>query len=155
MARLQRLFSLGAKESALLAEAWITLAWIDVIIRVVPYKRWPKWFHPTPHFETNRPTQTSSMPRCIRLIQITEMAARNHLWPMNCLRRCLSQQRMLSRRSIGSQLHIGVKKTENRLEAHAWLSLNGYILNDTPDVTERYSELEAGSFDSNILNLKT
>ena len=68
---------------------------------------------------------------------------------MNCLRRCLVQQRLLSRRNLNTKLHIGVTKKSGELTAHSWLSYQGIVINDSADVVERYTELQAAS-DSQI-----
>jgi len=118
------------------AEAWFTLAWIDLVIRLLPYRYWRHWLQPAEPSPQRGPS-ISLMP----LVQAVDRAARHHLVPMNCLRRTLALQRMLVRRRIAATLHLGVRKGEGRLEAHAWLSCGGRVLNDTPDVRERYTEL--------------
>lgn len=96
--------------------------------------------------------QTAANPRgeqrVAHIIHLSESAARHHLRPMNCLRRSLTQQRLLRRRHLSSNLHIGVRTGESALEAHAWLSWQGKVLNDTPDVGEHYAELQAEQWGS-------
>jgi hypothetical protein len=49
-----------------------------------------------------------------------------------CLRRSLAVQRILRWQGIPTQLQIGVLKHGDTLTAHAWLELDGRILNDHP-----------------------
>lgn len=67
---------------------------------------------------------------------------------MNCLRRCLAQQLLLRRRQVGSDMHIGVRRTAKGLEVHAWLTSQGRVLNDERDVGERYSQLQSEQWQS-------
>jgi hypothetical protein len=67
---------------------------------------------------------------------------------MNCLRRTLAQQKILRRRGLHSNLHIGVRMSDNNLEAHAWLSWQGGVQNDSADVGERYAELQSEQWGS-------
>jgi len=129
-----------------LAEAWLTLAWVDLGIRLLPFRYWRRWL-----VQSDADSSPSDIPRSAMLISAAERAARHHLVPMNCLRRSLAQQRLLRRRNIPSRLHIGVRKGDQGLEAHAWLSSGHRILNDAPDVTERYAELTNDNDQNNLL----
>ena len=136
--KLKRLFSLQFKEYPVLIEAWLMLAWVDFVIRFFPYERWRHWLESD---EKSASVQQKELDMT-SLIRISEMVARHHVCPMNCLRRTLAQKKMLSKRGFSASVHIGVKKGESGLEAHSWLSFGGRVLNDSPDVTERYTELE-------------
>lgn len=59
-----------------------------------------------------------------------------------CLSRSMAGQRLLMQYGYFPRLHIGVARENSRkLEAHAWLSLNGkVVLGNVPDL-ERYREL--------------
>lgn len=63
---------------------------------------------------------------------------------MNCLRRSLAEKRLLERHRIACRVMLGVQAGEAGLEAHAWLTdAAGAVLNDSPDVVERYRVLSA------------
>ncbi len=130
-----RSWRLPPRDLAVLAEAWLTLLWVDWRIRRQPYPRWRSLFDTRSGDDTRRDGR--------RLIRLTEMAARHHLRPMNCLRRTLAGKRMLERRGIVSRVHIGVNSQQGGgLAAHAWLSdPRGGVLNDSADVARRYREL--------------
>jgi hypothetical protein len=123
----------------LLIEAWVTLIWIDLVILWRPYNKWRHWFVSKPKISM---IDESQLLEVSHLIQVTEYAARNHIRPMNCLRRTLAQQWILARRKIICQVRIGVRMAEDRLEAHAWLTLRDKVLNDSADVSEYYTELK-------------
>ncbi len=138
----KKLLGLGWRDVTLLLEAWLLLAWVDFVISVLPYRYWSHWLKVATR--AGQDFAVSGREKDIAgIIQLSEAAARNHLRSMNCLRRCLAQQRLLRRRQVGSHMHIGVRKTAKGLEAHAWLTSQGRVLNDEPDVGEHYSALQA------------
>lgn len=51
----------------------------------------------------------------------------------NCLAKSLTLWWMLRRQGVSSDLRIGVKTAHDHLQAHAWLELNGAVLNDSLD----------------------
>ncbi len=136
--KLKQIFSLNVKEYPLLIEAWLSLAWVDLLIRFSPYERWRYLLN-----SDEQSTQTQQKELDIGpLIAMSEKVARHHLFSMNCLRRTLAQKKMLAKRGVLAHVHIGVKKGGGRFEAHSWLSYNSRVLNDSADVTERYVELK-------------
>ncbi len=129
---------IGVLDLAVFVEAWLELAWLDLVIRRLPYRYWRHWLDVREKGrEPQRPHRVQS------LVTAVERAARHHRAPMNCLRRSLALQRLLRRRGIGSRLHLGVRQGAAGLEAHAWVSSRGRVLNDTPDAGQRYAELAA------------
>ena len=136
--KLKRIFSLQFKEYPLLVEAWLTLAWVDLVIRFSAYERWRNWLDSDEKSTKARQKEVD----IASLISLSERVARHHLYAMNCLRRTLAQKKILARRGVFSRIHIGVKKGGSGFEAHSWLSYRGRVLNDSPDVIESYVELE-------------
>jgi hypothetical protein len=67
------------------------------------------------------------------------VAAAAHIVPANCLQRSLSLWWLLNRRSIASDLRIGVRRQGEYLAAHAWIEHAGIVLNDRPDVAHLYA----------------
>jgi Transglutaminase-like superfamily len=59
-----------------------------------------------------------------------------------CLARSLALTRLLHERAV---LCIGVRPGERELDAHAWVELDGVVLNDVADVRERYAVIETRS----------
>jgi len=61
-----------------------------------------------------------------------DLAARHLFFRTNCLERSLTLQWLLRRRGIATDLRIGARKESEHFEAHAWIELEGVVLND-PD----------------------
>ena len=74
-----------------------------------------------------------------RLGALVNSAAHHALGPANCLTRSLYLWWLLQRRSIDSQLRIGVRLTDGALEGHAWVEHAGVPINDRPDVSANFT----------------
>lgn len=78
-----------------------------------------------------------------RLSTVVDIAARNLPGAVRCLTRTLALYRMVRCAGAASEVRIGVRKgKENRVEAHAWLEVDGEILGDQPDVATEFAVLE-------------
>ena len=48
---------------------------------------------------------------------------------------------LLRRQGVVNALWLGVRINRRCLEAHAWIAYDGVVLNDTPDVSRRFTPL--------------
>lgn len=76
-----------------------------------------------------------------------EVAARRGPWPANCLQRSLVLWFLLRRRGLPAELRIGVRRTPDTgtggpLLFHAWVEQDGVVLNDAPDMRERFATFD-------------
>lgn len=62
--------------------------------------------------------------------------------PGNCLSRSLALHYLLQAAGHDSNLRLGVSLADGAFAAHAWVELDGRVLNDRQDVTSRYAPLE-------------
>ena len=129
--RFARVFTLAAKAlrlmlsrpdaAALLAEAWLSLAWARLMI-LLPFRRLaPRLGVP------GRETEWQELPRetmmeLHRVADAVRIASRHAWWDCKCLVRALAAMRMLNRRGIESTLYLGTgRDADGCLAAHAWL----------------------------------
>src|SRR5437016_2000966 len=88
---------LKPRDWGIFAEAWLTLLWAHAIISLMPFSRSRgmllRAFAERPDSHT-----TDRIVACDRVAAMFLAAARNHVFPMNCLRRSLALQHMLERR---------------------------------------------------------
>lgn len=56
----------------------------------------------------------------------------------NCLSRSLTLLGFLLRKGISAELRVGSRRTENLLEAHAWVEVDGQVVNDQRDIAQTY-----------------
>jgi Transglutaminase-like superfamily len=78
----------------------------------------------------------AGMPRAARWIRI---AARYAPGADTCLVRSLALLAVLRRHGIAAELRLGVAASRPRLDAHAWVEVNGAPVNDSADVATRYA----------------
>lgn len=145
---IRKLSALSSGEMAVLAQAWLLFAWVDLNIRYRPYARWRHWLSDE-HLQTGRAVTVDA---CNRVVQLAEIAGRHHWTPMNCLRRSLVQKRLLAKCGLAASLHIGVRVAPSgAVEAHAWLSAGGRLLNDTAEHVAGYQALAPDAWDRSPL----
>jgi hypothetical protein len=79
-----------------------------------------------------------------------DIAARHLFLRTNCLERSLALRWLLRRRGIVTEFRIGARKELELFEAHAWIELDGVVLND-PDE----AHLHFAPFNGEITALET
>ena len=60
----------------------------------------------------------------------------------SCLVRSLTLWAMLLRRGVAAELRVGMRRTDGRVEGHAWLEYSGAPLNERASVVRTYSIYE-------------
>ncbi|MCF6354608.1 MAG: lasso peptide biosynthesis B2 protein [Candidatus Polarisedimenticolaceae bacterium] len=126
----------------MLAEAWLTLTWVDFVVSFLPYRWWKSWLLTQPEAKTN---QTASFEH---LVWSVNAAANHHLRKPTCLRRSLTLKHMLQRQNISAILRIGIKRNGVEVDAHAWIEYNDFVLNDSTDIVASYSQFPILSTES-------
>ena len=80
-----------------------------------------------------------------RLGRVVNGSARRGPWSANCLERSLTLWWLLRRRGLAGDLHIGVRRRPggppgtSALDFHAWVEYEGVVINDVPNVRERFA----------------
>ncbi|MFT5924949.1 MAG: hypothetical protein ACI9LE_001954 [Paraglaciecola sp.] len=141
------LSSLTFTRVMLLSEMWLVFLKWDLLVSFFNYRHWQLTFDKHNILSENK----SGLPQVLDIIRLSEKVGRHHLRKMNCLRRCLCQKQLLEKRHYLCELHIGVKIVDGSLNAHAWLSHNKVLINDSEEIIQQYTALEK-SANSNILS---
>ncbi|HVB97763.1 MAG TPA: lasso peptide biosynthesis B2 protein [Candidatus Dormibacteraeota bacterium] len=84
--------------------------------------------------------ERAAMARARRTARLVAVAAR--LAGGTCLARSLVLAHILDRLGIPAELRIGVRNADQKLEAHAWVEMDGVILNDGQDMTDRFAAFD-------------
>ena len=74
-----------------------------------------------------------------RTVTMMRMAARHTLGQPTCLPQSLVCLALLRRQGIEGDLRIGTRRDGGKFEAHAWVEYQGQVLNDRPDVRQRFA----------------
>jgi Transglutaminase-like superfamily len=134
------------KRVFLSAVMWLPLFWLG--LRVFGLARLQAWIDHAPLAEKTSPSVTGLK----GIGALVNSAARYTPGPVTCLTRSLLLRWLLRRRGIASELRIGVQLVQGRLDAHAWVEVEGVPLNDAPDVAQRFAAfnepLSPGAFSS-------
>ena len=119
--RAVRLLRSRPDRAALLAEAWLMLAWSRLLL-FFPFRRIAPRLG-TPGRETDfRELPREAQLEMDRVAEAVRIASRVAWWECKCLVRAMAAMRMLQRRGIDSTLYLGTgRDPAGRLAAHAWL----------------------------------
>jgi hypothetical protein len=139
-----RFRSLSAHSRSLVLGAAVALVATWVGLRVVGFRRWRSLLG---LFESERVRRVRTADAVVlgaaRAIARFEDAAARHLFlRTNCLERSLVLCWLLERRGIGARLRIGARKRDGRFEAHAWVEVDGAVLNDLPEPHLHFTPFE-------------
>jgi hypothetical protein len=122
-------------------QAWTLLLAVDLGLRLLPFPRLRAWAAPKSDAYSQNISDEAARAQIRQVRARVAQAARNHLYPMTCLRRSLVLQRMLRRRGIPTELRLGVRKEDGTLQAHAWLEYQGQPVGEAEDLGEKYAGL--------------
>ncbi len=76
---------------------------------------------------------------------MVQAAARRGAYRATCLPQSLTLWWLLKRQGIEGDLRFGARKEAGRMEAHAWVEINGIPLNETLDVDQRFKPFESAA----------
>jgi hypothetical protein len=79
-----------------------------------------------------------------RTCRMVRAGAHYGLLRPSCLVESLVLWHLLQRQGISSNLRIGVRKTSQKFEAHAWVEYAGAALNQTEEQHHHYAAFDAG-----------
>ena len=113
-------------------EAFLTLAWMRVVLRVAPARALRGVL-------SSGGDRDAAVDR--RLIDTFNAVAARTPIAHNCMHRSLALQRMLARRGVASTLRIGLGRRPNLFPGHAWLECGGVVINDDAALVARYEPL--------------
>ena len=128
---LQRACELPASELRGFVRAYVELAVLDLRLRL-------RGFQHVASASLDRPanascTQTVGQEcQVLSYVRWIDSAARRHILPTRCLHRSLLLHRWLQRDNLPSDLRIGVRLEGDAISAHAWVEIDGRVLNDLP-----------------------
>lgn len=136
MSRRRGWFDLPREERrAVITMLWLVPA-LHVAVRVLDYRRTRAWLERRAH--AGRAAQNPSSADLPTWRLATARVTRYSWLPGNCLSRSLGLLYVLRARGHDAELHLGVSRPNGTFAAHAWVTLDDVVLNDTPDVASRY-----------------
>jgi Transglutaminase-like superfamily len=122
----------GAERRVVLAAAaGLTATWAG--LRLFGFRRWSNLLAQPPSSGPQNPTapRLEAIDSARAIAQLEAAANRNLFFRTNCLEQSLVLGWLLRRRGMKAEVLIGARKQANRFEAHAWVEVDGMVLNDS------------------------
>lgn len=128
--------SIRSPRAAKVALAWAALVAVDLLMKIggfrAVYRLVTRW--------RVRERGAAAGDEARALADAVDHAARWYLKRAWCLQRSAVGVLLLRWRGIPAELVIGVRKVP--FYAHAWIELDGLVLNDSPDVQRTFTVME-------------
>ncbi|MEH6552206.1 MAG: lasso peptide biosynthesis B2 protein [Pseudomonadales bacterium] len=138
MSKLSKLAGLGAADWYCLLWAALALPVVDIILRsrgVASARRWAM-------VPLGKAGEAQATEKAMRWGWLINGAASSGLYRVSCLRRSLVLLRYMRRHGLVGELKVGVPRggelAPDLFEAHAWVELDGVVVNDVAEVSARY-----------------
>ncbi|MGA7918501.1 MAG: lasso peptide biosynthesis B2 protein [Candidatus Acidiferrales bacterium] len=145
MRRWRTFRQLGPFERRIVLEAACGLLASWVGLRLAGFRRWQRvlaFFGPPP--KTTGPARGASDEEFARVITRMEAAAaRNIFARANCLEQSVVLWWLLRRNGINAVLRIGGRKESGQFEAHAWVELDGWVLDGSSQEHRHFVPFES------------
>jgi hypothetical protein len=134
----RRLHAMPAPQRRTLAACFLLLPLVWLRLRLTGLGACQAWLAGTRPVARQYPLSDAEIGELAALV---ELAARHSPWPAGCLTRSLLLARLLRRRGVATDLRVGVRRSPDALEAHAWLERDGVPINDVPEVALQFAAL--------------
>jgi hypothetical protein len=144
----RRLTALSSVDYRLLVRAYLRLAFVDLGLRLVGFRRLVAWIErrsagvsrSTSGVAGLEPALVQQLRQYVRWLDV---ASRYHVVRARCLHQSLALHQWLREEGLASELRIGVLKDGNELKAHAWVEFEGHPVNDSPSAVAVFTPLRS------------
>jgi hypothetical protein len=92
---------------------------------------------------SNRESEPSTLQSITLTVRMVRAAVRHSLGHPTCLEESLALWWLLGRQGIASELRLGVRKQNQKFEAHAWVECHRTALNEPEAQHEHYAAFDA------------
>lgn len=124
MRRLQSFLRLPARERFLYIHTWLLLFRIRLMLWVLPYRRWRQIAAQMIYIEHERQLERPQIDQLTRAVKVMS----RYVPHASCLTQAIAAQTLLANQGQHSQLRVGVTQNGGKLEAHAWVQVDGRIV---------------------------
>lgn len=138
-----KLTSLSRAELIILIQAFFLLPIVRISRRMLFRKLHRASSYTNWHSSEKASSNPNNLEMARRIARMVSIAGAHTLCRSSCLDRSFLLWALLRLRNIDSCLFLGVRRDLENFEAHAWVEINGAVLNDTDDVREKFSPFPA------------
>lgn len=135
MRRLQSFLRLPARERFLYLRTWLLLFRIRLMLWVLPYRRWRQIAAHMIRVENERQLERPQVNQITRAVRVMS----KYVPQASCLTQALAAQTLLANEGQRSQLRVGVTQNGGKLEAHAWVQIDGRVVIGGRESVVRFS----------------
>ena len=140
--RLRRFSALERTARGIFLRAAALLPLISLSLRLRGFRKTQAFVQKT--IPSSKDGRDNSAPECTDLtVRMVRAAVRHSPGHPTCLEESLALCWLLGRQGIASELRIGVRKQNEKFEAHAWVERDGTALNEPESSHEHYAAFEA------------
>ena len=147
MNKLSKLLQLSGDERRILFQACLALPLVASGIRLFGFNRVQTLL--AGPMGTKKGQDCDELHQVLLTARMVRLAADYGICRASCLSRSITLWWLLRRHGIASDMHIGVRKTMDRLEAHAWVEKDGTPLNEDSDIHERFAAFTKNAVNTN------
>lgn len=127
---LWRYLALPPADRRVLLRAFLSLSLVGLTLRVFGFQRVVQRAR-VPILTHGQMPDVENLRRGRYYARKIDAAARRHVLPARCLHRSLVLHQWLRQEGVPSELRIGVRKDAGAFRAHAWVEIDGQVVNDT------------------------
>ena len=148
--RLKSLRQLSSSDRRVLAGATFWLPVTVCALRFLGYQRVHAVLTRLPQHVLSGGVTEGAVKDARAAAKMVKLAIRHGPYRATCLPESLVLWALLRRRGVPVELRIGTRVDSNEFKAHAWVEIQGAVINDASDVQRRFA-----SFEQNILAVRT
>lgn len=139
MSRWRRLARLSWSDRWILLQAFVWLPVIGASLRMCSFAALHAVLSRLPPGRMKYSESTPRLEHARTVARLVRAAGAHGFYHATCLPESLVLWSILRRHGTEATLYAGVRKTAQRVEAHAWVTCDGVALNDDDDVHERFA----------------
>jgi len=140
--RLRRFSALGRTARRLFLRAAALLPLISLSLRLRGFRKTQATLQEYLSLPSNE-EDSSASGRVDLTVRMVRAAVRHSVGHPSCLEESLTLWWLLGRQGIASELRIGVRKHDEKFEAHAWIERKGVAVNEPESLHEHYAAFDA------------
>lgn len=140
--RLRRFSALERRARGIFLRAAALLPLITLSLRLRGFRKTQAFLQRFLSTYSNE-ADSSSADRTDLTVRMVRAAVRHSAGHPTCLEESLALWWLLGRRGIVTELRIGVRKHDEKFEAHAWVERAGTALNEPESLHEHYAAFDA------------
>jgi Transglutaminase-like superfamily len=141
--RLRRFSALEpAARKLFLRSAWL-LPVVSLSLKMRGFRATQAWLEGTLKRRASQENPEKEEERMALTVRMVHAAVRHGVRHPSCLEESLVTWYLLGRQGIASSLRIGIRKSEEKFGAHAWVEKDGVALNQSDEQHQHYAAFEA------------